>query len=77
MILLGHAGQLPLRDASVACVVTSPPYWGLRDWVLDPFAGSGTVGAVCHSTGRRFIGVELNPAYCEMAMRRTAQFGLI
>jgi DNA modification methylase len=23
---------LPLRDESVQCVVTSPPYWGLRDY---------------------------------------------
>src|SRR3990170_898284 len=23
---------IPLRDASVDCVVTSPPYWGLRDY---------------------------------------------
>lgn len=29
------------------------------DWVLDPFAGSGTTGAVAHKTGRRWIMVEL------------------
>lgn len=40
------------------------------DEVLDPFFGSGTVGAVCLHTGRRFTGVELNPAYAEIAKRR-------
>lgn len=31
-IVQGDARRLPLVDASVQCVVTSPPYWGLRDY---------------------------------------------
>ena len=42
------------------------------DLVLDPFAGSGTVGVVALRHGRRFIGLELSPTYCEMARRRIA-----
>ena len=42
------------------------------DLVLDPFAGSGTVGVVALRHGRRFLGLELNPAYVEMARRRIA-----
>ena len=38
--------------------------------VLDPFAGSGTVGLVAHRHGRDFVGIELNPAYAELARRR-------
>jgi len=38
--------------------------------VLDPFAGSGTVGVVAWKLNRRFIGLDLNPDYCEMANRR-------
>lgn len=38
--------------------------------VLDPFCGSGTVGVVATQLGCRFIGVELNPDYAEMARRR-------
>ena len=38
--------------------------------VLDPFAGSGTVGVVCEWFNRDFVGIELNPDYCEMAERR-------
>ncbi len=38
--------------------------------VLDPFAGSGTTGAVAIRTGRRFIGVELNADYIALAAAR-------
>ena len=38
--------------------------------VLDPFAGSGTVGVVALRHGRDFLGIELNPEYVEMAERR-------
>jgi DNA modification methylase len=34
----GDARHLPLADESVQCVVTSPPYWGLRDYGLGPDA---------------------------------------
>ena len=37
------------------------------DLVLDPFAGSGTVGCVALKFGRRFVGIELNPDYSRMA----------
>ena len=40
--------------------------------VLDPFAGSGTTGAVSIKHGRSFIGVELNPKYVEMIHARLA-----
>ena len=30
MIVCAHAGAIPLADETVQCVVTSPPYWGLR-----------------------------------------------
>ena len=29
------ARHLPIPDSSVDCVVTSPPYWGLRDYGLE------------------------------------------
>lgn len=38
--------------------------------VLDPFAGTFTVGAVAVKKRRRAIGLELNPEYVEMAKRK-------
>jgi len=40
--------------------------------VLDPFCGSGTTGVACVQTGRKFIGIELDPGYCDIARRRIA-----
>ena len=41
--------------------------------VLDPFMGSGTTGVACVRTGRRFIGIELDPGYFAIAQRRIAE----
>ncbi|MBI3825652.1 MAG: site-specific DNA-methyltransferase [Candidatus Rokubacteria bacterium] len=38
--------------------------------VLDPFMGSGTTALVARELGRRYIGIELNPAYCRIAETR-------
>lgn len=46
------------------------------DLVFDPFSGSGTVLAVAQRLGRRAVGTDLNPAYHELAKKRTAQRGL-
>lgn len=51
------------------CILAGCPEGGL---VLDPFMGSGTTGAVALRHFRRFVGIELNPAYVEMATRRIA-----
>ena len=49
------------------CVLAGCPEGGT---VLDPFTGSGTTGAVAKRLRRNFIGVELNPAYRDMALAR-------
>ena len=38
--------------------------------VLDPFLGSGTTGLVAMKLDRRFVGIELNPEYMELARKR-------
>ena len=41
--------------------------------VLDPFGGSGTVAVVAKQLCRRFVHVDINPEYIEMAKRRVAE----
>jgi DNA modification methylase len=38
--------------------------------ICDPFMGSGTTGVACARLGRRFIGIEIEPRYFEIACRR-------
>ena len=38
--------------------------------ILDPFFGSGTVGVVSAALQRKFVGIELNPEYAELAKKR-------
>ena len=42
------------------------------DLVLDPFMGSGTTGVVAKRDGRRFVGIELNNDYFQIAEKRIA-----
>ena len=44
------------------------------DWCLDPFAGSGTLGAVCAQLDRRFVLVDSSPEAVETARERLARF---
>jgi len=50
-----------------SCQCASKPRPGI---VLDPFSGAGTVALVAKKLGRHYIGIELNPAYVEMAKTR-------
>ncbi len=50
-ILQADARQIPLRSNSVQCVVTSPPYWGLRDYGTATWVG-GDEGCD-HANGRQ------------------------
>lgn len=49
------------------CIISSTKP---NDFVLDPFFGSGTVGEVAYLHNRRFIGIELNPEYIQIAQKR-------
>jgi DNA modification methylase len=41
--------------------------------ILDPFMGSGTTGVACVRLGRRFIGIEIEPRYFDIACKRIAR----
>lgn len=48
-------------------------YTNEGDVVLDNCMGSGTTGVACANTGRRFIGIERDPGYFEIARSRIEQ----
>jgi site-specific DNA-methyltransferase (adenine-specific) len=43
------------------------------DWCLDPFAGSGTLGAVCRRLARHFVLIDTNPAAVQVMRERLFQ----
>lgn len=49
-------------------------YTNEGDTVLDNCMGSGTTGVACNSTGRKFIGIERDPAYFEIARKRVEPY---
>lgn len=67
-----HFATFP-PDLIRPCILAGAPVGGL---VLDPFGGSGTTGEVAEMEGRHSILIEINPEYCELIRRRTAQRGL-
>lgn len=38
--------------------------------ICDPFMGSGTTGVACMNLGRKFIGIEIEPKYFDIACER-------
>jgi modification methylase len=63
-----HSTQKPESLLHRVIVSSTKP----GDVVLDPFFGSGTTGAVARRLGRRFIGIERDPAYAQLARTRIA-----
>lgn len=62
----GHVCAFPVELAR-RCILPSTDE---GHTVLDPYAGSGTVGVACAQTGRKFIGCEIDPGSFEIALRR-------
>jgi site-specific DNA-methyltransferase (cytosine-N4-specific) len=57
--------DLPLRCIKAGCKPGGT--------VLDPFSGSGTTGEAARMLGRRYVGIDLNPAYHDLAVKRFVQ----
>lgn len=64
----GFPHPSPKPEALMAWLVSHA--CGDDQLVLDPFMGSGTTGVACIQTGRKFIGIELDAGYCEIAKKR-------
>jgi len=62
-----HFAVMPEKLVEPCVLAGSRP----SDLVLDPFLGSGTVGRVATSLGRRFVGCDLNADYLQLAQQRT------
>ena len=63
-----HPTQKPLRIMS-----WSIEQLGYSETILDPFMGSGTTGVAAIQMGRKFIGIEREPKYFDIACKRIEQ----
>ena len=63
-----HPTQKPLVLLERLLLAASNP----GDFVLDPFMGSGTTALACARVGRRFVGIDLDLKWVELATRRVA-----
>lgn len=61
-----HPTQKPEKLLAKLILASSDP----GDFVFDPFAGSGSTLVTAKKLGRRFAGVEQNPEYCLVALKR-------
>ncbi len=62
----GHPSQKPNK----LLVELIEKFTNPGDLILDPFMGSGTTGVACVQTGRRFVGIEIDPNYYAIAEKR-------
>ena len=58
-----HPCQLPIPLLERLILMTTDP----GDIVLDPFMGTGTTAVSAKKLGRKYIGIELDPAYVQIA----------
>ena len=61
-----HYAAFPPKLAEI-CMITGCPKGGI---ILDPFIGSGTVGLIALLHNRKYIGIELNEEYVDLARKR-------
>ncbi|WP_255638733.1 site-specific DNA-methyltransferase [Amycolatopsis sp. DSM 110486] len=62
----GHQAPSPSEIPGRCIAAGSPP----GGHVFDPFSGGGTTGVTARALGRHYIGIDTNPAYHRIAMRR-------
>jgi hypothetical protein len=57
------------------CSCNLPESENVPQTILDIFCGSGTTGVVAARLGRSFVGIELNPSYVELSIKRIREEG--
>ena len=68
----GEAGLHPTQKPLALLEYLVKTYTNPGEIVVDNCFGSGTTGVACVHTGRRFIGIEIEPCYFEIAKERIA-----
>ena len=63
---IGHPAPFP-RELPKRCIKL---FSFVGDMVCDPFSGSGTTMIESYLNGRQFVGIELDPTYCELSKSR-------
>ncbi len=63
---VGHPAPFPV-ELPMRCMKL---FTFVGDTVLDPFMGSGTTLLAARASGRKGIGVDIDPEYCQLAVRR-------
>jgi modification methylase len=63
--------KLPARLLRLYTYGAAGPFPG--EIVLDPFVGTGTTCAVAKRMGRRYVGIDINPAYVKIARQRVRE----
>ena len=66
----GYAGKHPCEKPLALMMHILETSTRRRQTILDPFMGSGTTGVACVQLDHKFIGIELDPDYFEIACER-------
>ena len=67
-----HPTQKPLELLNRILLATTKE----RDFVLDPFTGSGTTGLACKLNNRDFLGIEIDKSFVSLSRKRINFHGI-
>jgi site-specific DNA-methyltransferase (adenine-specific) len=66
----GHRRVHPTQKPVALMTAIILEYTKPGDWILDPYMGAGATILAARRTGRKAIGIEIEPAYCEITLSR-------
>lgn len=68
-----NGGSLHPTQKPVALMSWCLGFFPEAQTVVDPYMGSGPVARACKDAGKRYVGIEIDERYCEVAAKRLAQ----